>query len=331
MKKYTIIILLLFLSSFSFSQDFLGGDIQLEVDGLGLKTRVRIFTDANMGIIRNSLTITPTGGYIMVSKVNDTLLTSNIRLSIYEGDAGGSSLGGILTYDDSLSIHRIANAYDSTSYTEYVKMFLWSDLSVGGFIYEPNPVGPICSDIMNAYYIENNILHYQIECPDTSPIFYSLFPLSEDLLVNNVIPNGFDLDSLTGKITWVNPPDSGLYMFRVYLVEADVWGNITTNARIMFFDFDDPVPFTSNTTELVNKNHLQVFPNPTTDQLTVKFDYFTPDNTQIQVFDITGRMVHQQTMTRQNHQIQMWDFPSGVYVVSVRSGDEVMTRKVVKN
>jgi hypothetical protein len=325
--KNIITVIILFLSTLSFSQDFLGGDMQLKVDGLGVKSHIRMFTDANMEITRNSLTLTVSGGYTLAAKISDTLLTSNIRLSIYEGNAGSSLFGGHLLYYDSLDGNRIANVYD----TSYIEMYLFSDLSTGGSIFDANPAAPICYDIMNAYYVEDSTLHYQIECPDTSPVYYTLLPHFIDNGVSYVIPNGFSLDSLTGKITWVNPPDSGLYLFSIYVREDDIWGNLSNNIRILFFDFDDPVPFTSSTTELVNKNHLQVFPNPTTDQLTVKFDYFTPNNTQIQIFDITGRMVHQQVMTRQNHQIQMRDFSSGVYVVSVRSGDKVVTRKVVKN
>ena len=37
---------------------------------------------------------------------------------------------------------------------EYVEMYLFSAMSTGGSIFDPNPIGPICSDIMNAYYIE---------------------------------------------------------------------------------------------------------------------------------------------------------------------------------
>ncbi len=333
MRKYLIIVII-FITSFQqlYSQDLLGGEFRMiALDPSTVLLQAKVYTDANFEIQHDFLPIElDVGWYYYMPRVSDTLLTPNIRLSIYEYepptfvDFSPTSVNTT----DSVDASRIANVLDTGNVSPLIGTY------IQGFdILEPET--PLCSDIMNVYNIVNDTLYYQINCTDSfnSAIYYSIEPnlLPYAAPINFTIPSGVVLDSTSGLFTWAHPPDSGRYWFTVQVYEVDEWSNISAVFRLFFFDFDDPVPLASNSKEIEARNHLQVFPNPTKNRLTIQFDYHAPQNTQIQIFDMVGRMVHQQAMTQQREQLNIGHLASGMYLVRVVADGKVWTRKVVKN
>ncbi len=327
MKQYLVILIIIVLPLFSYTQDLLGGEIRLLGENqTDLRMQAKIYTDASMGLQRNFIIIEVGGLNLPVFKTKDTLLTPNIRLSEYERKAFLSfNISSAARYIDSLDGNRIANVQD-TSDVLYV---LWSNISTS---LQSDPESPNCIDIMNAYSIIDDTLYYQINCQDSANSFisYNIEPILHSTSTNFTIPTDVSIDTSTGLITWANPPDSGLYWFTIRTFEFEALGGFSEMFRLQFFDFDDPVPLLSNNIWVDQHNFLQVFPNPAQDLLNIQFDYYKPINTQIQLFNMAGQLVLQQTMKQKREQLNIADLASGVYMVRVIAGKKVWTQKVIK-
>jgi hypothetical protein len=92
-------------------------------------------------------------------------------------------------------------------------------------------------------------------------------------------------------------------------------------------------------TELTQRAALSVYPNPFAGQLTLDFDIPQAGPATLAVFNLQGQMVrilHQGPMDAGQHR-QQWDgttesgapLPSGLYLVQLRSGEEVVNVKVL--
>jgi len=61
-----------------------------------------------------------------------------------------------------------------------------------------------------------------------------------------------------------------------------------------------------------------VYPNPTTDKLTIVNDENSPQTiTNIEIYDITGRIVGAYSMHPENTTINVSQLPQGVYVLKI--------------
>ena len=81
-------------------------------------------------------------------------------------------------------------------------------------------------------------------------------------------------------------------------------------------------------------NTLELFPNPAQDNLMIYYNLTNDLNADIQVIDITGKIVRQITRgTNDNRQVQLniSDLTSGFYFVRLVSGDTVLSEKFVKD
>ncbi|TNE58739.1 MAG: T9SS type A sorting domain-containing protein [Bacteroidetes bacterium] len=75
---------------------------------------------------------------------------------------------------------------------------------------------------------------------------------------------------------------------------------------------------------------LQIFPNPTTGQLSVVFPDQLQDDVQLMVFDMTGRLVVQQNaQAPQRVDFDLSEVPQGLYTILVRVNQQVLARKIV--
>jgi hypothetical protein len=74
---------------------------------------------------------------------------------------------------------------------------------------------------------------------------------------------------------------------------------------------------------------LIIYPNPTLKFFTVSLrTQSSINNSQLQILDVMGRVVHEQTLTNQSTIIDK-QFSAGIYFVKVRAGEKVFTEKLV--
>lgn len=95
---------------------------------------------------------------------------------------------------------------------------------------------------------------------------------------------------------------------------------------------------TSNNVSLEEQGQLfgaELFPNPATDKVTVRYMMGVASEVTIKVTDITGKVVaefEEGTQTEGAHELNMNTsaFAEGVYYVTIASGNSILTKKVVK-
>lgn len=84
-------------------------------------------------------------------------------------------------------------------------------------------------------------------------------------------------------------------------------------------------------TEIFAEGQLSVFPNPTSGAVTMELTLHKPQESQVEVVDATGRVVQQFGLKAALHQQRVVSLPqAGVFLVRVRIGDRVVTRRVVR-
>ena len=73
-----------------------------------------------------------------------------------------------------------------------------------------------------------------------------------------------------------------------------------------------------------NDSQLSIFPNPTTDKVNVE----CVGMSRIDVYNVEGKLVR--SMKVEDDVVQIDGLDSGVYMLRIYQGDEILTRKVVK-
>ena len=74
---------------------------------------------------------------------------------------------------------------------------------------------------------------------------------------------------------------------------------------------------------------IKIFPNPAIDHLTVEFPQGII-HSQIQLFDITGKLLLTETSDREAHTVNLSSFTNGLYFIRISNGDYTVTEKVIK-
>ena len=158
--------------------------------------------------------------------------------------------------------------------------------------------------------------------------------------VTNNVPEGLTVEItatsnteasilLTGNATNHQDADDISDMEITFTDEAFTNGDAsvveTYSQTNLIVDFDNNVSVNS-----INNNNISIYPNPTTDFITIESS-ITPSN--ITITDITGRTI--QNFTIQKHQnlttIDLSDFNNGIYIVKIQIDNEILTSKIIKN
>ncbi len=90
----------------------------------------------------------------------------------------------------------------------------------------------------------------------------------------------------------------------------------------------------SNLTSIDEKelsNSVSVYPNPNNGEFNLSIDNARVTELTVSVFDIYGRLVHQEQVTDKLNLIKLNDVASGVYSVRIDSGEQSTTKKIVVN
>ena len=76
---------------------------------------------------------------------------------------------------------------------------------------------------------------------------------------------------------------------------------------------------------------LAVYPNPTTNWLTLVVKNYSYDNLNYQLFDLNGRLIVNNKITTETATIEMAQYPSAVYLLKVLDKNkEIKTFKIIK-
>jgi hypothetical protein len=92
------------------------------------------------------------------------------------------------------------------------------------------------------------------------------------------------------------------------------------------------ISITSGLKETLISLNLSVYPNPTTDELTLKLDKTNVSGWSYQLLDAAGKLVKKQQITGKEEKIIMANLAAAQYFLRVLDGNkEVKTFKIIKN
>jgi N-acetylneuraminic acid mutarotase len=85
--------------------------------------------------------------------------------------------------------------------------------------------------------------------------------------------------------------------------------------------------------EYLEEQITRIYPNPTNDILNIEFSNRDNQVLEIEILDITGKIIYQKEYKNNNahfvEQLNLSDYKNGVYLVKVRQADRIYVRKVV--
>jgi hypothetical protein len=117
---------------------------------------------------------------------------------------------------------------------------------------------------------------------------------------------------------------------RVYIDEVDLTGCLN-GARQEEPLFDEPVV---EQLDLINEmSNVKLFPNPTVNEMTVRFELERDADMEVMITDLSGKVVYQQSMFREagkhQMQIQTADFANGIYLLHLINRTDAVSKKFV--
>lgn len=162
----------------------------------------------------------------------------------------------------------------------------------------------------------------------------------------------FKVDSRTGDLIWNAPTEIGVYSCAFVVEEWRKGIKISETVRDMEINVKDgdgtvtPIPpyepagnltatglALGNEGEYDNQN-FTVFPNPTNAKLMAKITTDKPEKAVFQLFDVLGKVVeeHFQNNFSQEHiqEFNLQNAPEGIFFIKVQSGNQTLTKKVIK-
>jgi hypothetical protein len=137
------------------------------------------------------------------------------------------------------------------------------------------------------------------------------------LLVNGKVIHGYAIETREGCYAMTDFNDGIIGGDK----SQDSW-NISDDYWIIKF-CDTAVATSVN--DVVQKDGFSIYPNPAHNTLNVKCRI---KNAELRIYDVTGRIVHQQILTSSHQQINA-SFSPGIYLVRVTAGEKVWTEKLV--
>lgn len=134
----------------------------------------------------------------------------------------------------------------------------------------------------------------------------------------HIVTNGFEI---------LGYPDSTVYSIELYNGEIYLGGAFTEQYGTTLNHLAK-IDYSASLTSMSLEDNVAIYPNPVQDQFVVSFAQ--QDNMDVNVYDINGKLIDRQTGT---HEINFnsSDWNSGVYIVSIKVGDAILRKRVVKN
>jgi hypothetical protein len=162
----------------------------------------------------------------------------------------------------------------------------------------------------------------------------------------------FKVDSRTGDLIWNSPTEIGVYSCAFVVEEWRKGIKISETVRDMEINVKDgdgittPIPpyepagnLTTTGLALGNEGEYEdqnfvVYPNPTIAKFMAKITTDKPEKAVFQLFDILGKVVeeHFQNNFSQEHiqEFNLQNATEGIFFIKVQSGNQTLTKKVVK-
>jgi hypothetical protein len=134
------------------------------------------------------------------------------------------------------------------------------------------------------------------------PIFYPGGPMAPDTLLIYIVSS-----NISGSPSNPESPGSVIYVDDMSL------DGVTTDAQYLFAD----------------DKTVSIYPNPVSESFTLSLTE-NMKNAEIQIFDVLGKIVYNGMVASINNKINVNDIPTGLYTIRISDGNQVSTKKFLK-
>ena len=116
--------------------------------------------------------------------------------------------------------------------------------------------------------------------------------------------------------------NAGIYYYR--LLEETLHGKINNVSEVIRLERKG-----------VDSDEILIFPNPASDRIAIQFNNDVNANTRLKVIGSTGQIMRERDLTINEQerglvQLNVWDFPAGIYYIGLNQGGVEMQGKFVK-
>ena len=328
-----------FLIGFSLSaQEFRGIDFRISPDfspGFpdGHLITIDLYLKSPDSVQMDSISIA-SSGWEKVHKTAHLFFEDDVQLLRFNGQIT-ISIGIISCFTEEYLLEEIINYHNgSQTPIRFFSEFLFSSsynedpyfnalqtdayFEDGVFYFDASGVDPNGQNL--GYYLETLFF------PDTSTENYQL-PVGTDTI---------RLDPLTGALVWDRPTVPGKYLIVIEYAQSfaavpPAWAG--TSTRYMVIDVK-PEDIVLSNEEQTCKQEIKVFPNPAISGLSIHIESKAGNNpTKLSITNLIGQNIYSETLpvtaNKIKKEIKTTSWTPGIYLLSLQSGDEVWTEKVV--
>jgi hypothetical protein len=98
------------------------------------------------------------------------------------------------------------------------------------------------------------------------------------------------------------------------------------------FDYGTSILYNNSGTSITefsnNQDNLTIYPNPAQNQITINLQGFQNlAGLNLEIYNIQGQLLIQQPLTQNNTQIDIFQFPQGIYLAKLRLNDGSIAQK----
>lgn len=172
--------------------------------------------------------------------------------------------------------------------------------------------------------------------PSTLKVTGFSHPMHMNLLPGNIMKFNFD-NIMLDDSTHNEPGSHGYVTYQVKTKPGLTTGTQIQNTAHIYFDFNPAV--VTNTTintidisldvnDLGSSEAISIVPNPASDVIRIGFTGVA-GSTEVQLLDITGRVITAKTITGNESIMEVSSIPPGVYMITVKSEKGIMQQKVI--
>lgn len=120
---------------------------------------------------------------------------------------------------------------------------------------------------------------------------------------------------------------AGDFHLRYAIGDMDYWDRNPAD------DISDPIPITiiDNTgiEETLSKANVSLYPNPVSDQLNIQFNNYQSEVIEMDIIDITGKIIQHQQLMEKNNSVKLENMAEGFYLVKLHNGNISETYKII--
>jgi hypothetical protein len=148
---------------------------------------------------------------------------------------------------------------------------------------------------------------------------YSVTVVSGATAYNWTLPSGWTGSSSTNTLSAI-PGVSGNFT----VVASNACGNSANKTLSV------TVSPCTNINELNNESNFQIFPNPSSDNITVALNERLTNNSYLYIYNSLGQFLKCIPVTSTLIDVKLTDYQNGVYIIQIKSEDRIMTKKIIK-